>query len=311
MPQPVVSVVIVEDYAPGTAGAWDDFRRCLTALASQDFDESFELILSEWDGFRDSVPADLDQIALGLKVVFSSGRSAFELRNEGVRVASAPLVALLDADCMPAPGWLRAAVEALRSQPSAAAVSGRTLGARRTWLERISSLPQRAVGDEGSARETCHLLVNNAAYRRQVYLRHPLSLAAGICGHRLQTEAIRRAGGRIYFEPGMEAVHVPLHWAREREVRRLMGLSIIKTRLVDPLQPYAWLVRLRYLSIPIFVVAKTLLTARRCWLRRKHFAVRWYEVPVAVAAGFVRHLLETPGMVMAFRGQSAPESAHR
>jgi hypothetical protein len=73
--------------------------------------------------------------------------------------------------------------------------------------------------------------------------------------------------------------------------------------MLDPRQPYGWLIRLRYASIPFFVVGKTLLTAKRVIQRRAAQGVRWYEVPAAIAAGIVKHLLETPGMILAFRGK--------
>jgi hypothetical protein len=311
MSEPVISVVIVSDYAGGTDKAWDDIGKCLQGLAAQAFEGPVEHLLIEWEGYRDSMPAGLMQHLPRLQVLFSGARTAFELKNTGVCRAQAPLVAILDADCVPGPGWLSAAVETFRAHPEAAAVTGRTLSPGRSRLERIQALSGRAVGDEGQAGPTRHLGLNNVAYRREVYLRHPLSLAAGTCGHRLQSEAILRSGGRLYFEPAMEVVHDSLTWPREKDVRRLMGMAIIATRQVDPRQPFAWLVRLRYGSIPIFVIGKTVLTAYRCWLRHRHHGVRWYELPAAVAAGLVRHLLEVPGMILAFRGQPAGRSRYR
>jgi hypothetical protein len=94
-----------------------------------------------------------------------------------------------------------------------------------------------------------------------------------------------------------------MDFATMRDIRRQLGMTLVLIRKVDPRQPHAWLVRLGYASIPIFVAAKTLLTARRVVVRRAAQGVRWYEVPAAIAAGFVHHLLEVPGMIMAFRDQ--------
>ncbi|HEX5824762.1 MAG TPA: glycosyltransferase [Candidatus Limnocylindrales bacterium] len=303
MSEPVISVVIVSDYAGGSPGSFDDYRHCLRALAVSDFDEPVEYLLSEWAGFRDRLPADLAGILPSLRVIFSDERSAFGLKNEGVRQAGAPLVAILDADCDPAPGWLRSAVETLRAQPRVAAVSGRNLSPGLTRLKRIVSLAGRAVGDEGSAGPTRHVALNNIAYRREVLLAHPFSSAAGSCGFAFHSQALIRAGHGLAFDPGMLVVHDDMAFGAVRDIRRQLGMSIVKTRLLDPQQPYAWLVRLRYASIPIFVAGKTLLTARRVVVRRAVHGVRWYEVPAAIAAGFVHHALEVPGMIRAFRGQ--------
>jgi hypothetical protein len=303
MSDPVISVVVVSDYAGGAPGSLDDFRHCLRALAAQDFDEPVEFLLSEWEGYRDRIPADLETLLPSLRIVYSDARSAFDLKNEGARQARAPFVAVLDADCDPAPGWLSSAVETLRSRPEVAAVSGRSLSPARTRLARIVSLAGRAVGDEGTAGPTVHVSLNNIAYRRDVLLDHPYSSAAGSCGFALHSQALLRAGQNLWFDPGMVVVHDDMDFAAMRDVRRQLGMTLVLTRKVDPQHPHAWLVRLGYASIPIFVTAKTLLTARRVVARRAAQGVRWYEVPAAIAAGFVHHLFEVPGMILAFRGQ--------
>jgi len=311
MSEPVISVVVVSDYAGGTQGSLDDYRHCLRAVAAQDFDEPFEVLLSESDEYRDGFPTDLTEILPALRIEFSGERTAFGLKNAGAAAARAPLVAILDADCDPGPGWLRSAVETLRAHPDAAAVSGRNLSPGRTRWARIVSLAGRAVGDEGVVGPTRHVALNNIVYRREVLLDHPYSSAAGSCGFALHSQELLRAGRRLYFDPGMVVVHDDMDLAATRDVRRQLGLSIVRTRMVDPKHPHAWLVRLGYASIPIFVAAKTVLTAGRILTRRGSQGVRWYEVPAAMVAGFAHHLLEIPGMVQAFRGRSVQPTNFR
>jgi hypothetical protein len=238
-----------------------------------------------------------------LRIVYSDARSAFDLKNEGARQARGGFVALLDADCDPAPGWLRSAVATLRAHPEVSAVSGRNLSPARTRLARIVSLAGRAVGDEGSAGPTRHVSLNNIVYRRDVLMRHPLLSDAGSCGFAYNSEALRRAGHELFFDPGMAVVHDDMDFSTMRDVRRQLGMAIVLTRKADPRQRHAWLVRLGYASIPIFVAAKTVLTAQRVIARRAAHGVRWYEVPASIGAGLVQHVLEVPGMILAFRGQ--------
>ena len=311
MSEPVVSVVIVSDYAGGTSGSIDDYRHCVRALAAQDFDEPVEFILSESDQFRDSFPDDLAGILPSLRVVFSPERTAFGLKNEGVRQASAPFVVILDADCDPEPGWLRSAVESLRAHPDVAAVSGRTLSRLVSGPGRFASLADRVVGDEGAAGPTAHVALNNIAFRRDFYLEHPLSSAAGSCGFAFYSQGLLRAGHTLWFDPGMEVVHDPMTFAAVRDARRLMGISLILSRKLDPHHPHAWLVRLGYASIPIFVVSKTLLSAKRIIVRGPDHGLRWYHVPGSVASAFVRHALEAPGMILAFRGRPVQSTQFR
>ena len=128
-----------------------------------------------------------------LRIVLSDARTAFDLKNEGARAARAPLVAFLDADCDPVPGWLRAAVETMRAHPDVAVVSGRTLSPARSRRERIVSLAGRAVGDEGVAGPTIHLALNDVVYRRDVILRHPLRPTPARAA---SPTTARRSGGR-------------------------------------------------------------------------------------------------------------------
>jgi hypothetical protein len=89
MSDPVISVVVVSDYAGGTPGSLDDFRHCLRALAAQDFDEPVEVLLSEWEGCRNHISTDLETLVPSLRIVYSDARSAFDLKNEGARRARA------------------------------------------------------------------------------------------------------------------------------------------------------------------------------------------------------------------------------
>ena len=75
MSDPVISVVVVSDYAGGTPGTVDDYRHSLAALAAQDFAEPFEVIVSEWEGFREAVPADIGAMLPSMRMVYSDERS--------------------------------------------------------------------------------------------------------------------------------------------------------------------------------------------------------------------------------------------
>jgi hypothetical protein len=68
---PVVSVVIVSDYAAGKAETWDDLRTLLGALARQDFDGLVEFLLCECADLERQIPPDLTAILPTLKVILS------------------------------------------------------------------------------------------------------------------------------------------------------------------------------------------------------------------------------------------------
>ena len=116
---PVVSVVM-------PIGGIDEFLpQQLDALAEQDFDQPWELVLSmnQPGTTRDPAvaAARLHPLATSLIVDSSDERSAAHARNVGARAATAKLLAFCDADDIVEPTWLRALVESLGSH---AAVGG-------------------------------------------------------------------------------------------------------------------------------------------------------------------------------------------
>ncbi len=86
--------------------------RALDGLAAQRVEGGFEVIVVD-DGSRDATAAHAREHALGPRVLEGPVDGPAAARNAGARAAGAPLLAFLDADCVPAPGWLAAGVAAL------------------------------------------------------------------------------------------------------------------------------------------------------------------------------------------------------
>lgn len=86
----------------------------LDGLATQRSGEPFEVILVD-DGSTDTTGALALASPLVSRVVELSGVGPAQARNAGAAVARAELLAFLDADCRPAPGWLAAGIAALGS----------------------------------------------------------------------------------------------------------------------------------------------------------------------------------------------------
>jgi hypothetical protein len=296
-------VVIVCDYAAGTPEGWEASRKSLMALATQDFAEKAEFILCESDEFQDQLPADLTGILPGLRILFVGGKSSYELKNAAVEAASAELIAMIDADCVPRIDWLRRLVDSLRKYPRAAAVSGKTTYGGNSLSVRLNCLLDRAFVDPGGAGPTRLISDNNAGFRRSAYLAHPLPLHAGGFTGFLQSEAMLRRGYELYFEAEIGVEHEFEGWSMEADIRRNRGHAAIKTRLLHRSLPYAWAVRLGPIGIAPMLASKILDGWRDCLRCRLAYGIRWYELPLVMLASVGVSLLEAPGMLTAFRGR--------
>jgi len=302
MGAPAVSVVIVCDYSAGQEGGWEDIRKTLAALARQDFDEPAEFILCESEEFRERMPGDFTEILPGLKILFAPGHCSYELKNAAVEAASSELIAMLDADCVPRPDWLRRVVDCMRRRPEAAVVSGRTDYPGRSLGVRISALLSRAYANPGRGGATRHIADNNAVYRRAAYLAHPLPTRLGGFAAHAQAEAMLRGGHLLWFDPEIFVEHDFEGWSMERDVRRHRGYSAVRTRTLDRSLPYAWVVRLGRIAIAPLLAAKIVIGWWDCLRCAHNYGIKWYQLPVALAASVGLALLEVPGMLAAFRG---------
>ena len=110
---PAISVVIP------THNRQRQVRRCVDSVARQHLPDgsAFEIVVVD-DGSATPVTVDGADAAVRLLRQAQSGPAS--ARNAGARAARAPLVAFIDDDCEPAPGWLAALLAAAREAPGCA-----------------------------------------------------------------------------------------------------------------------------------------------------------------------------------------------
>jgi glycosyltransferase involved in cell wall biosynthesis len=88
--------------------------RTLEALASQELDEPYEVIVVD-DGSSDATVTLARSAPGGVKVLEQSALGPAQARNRGVAEAQGSALAFCDADVFPTPGWLAAGLSALDS----------------------------------------------------------------------------------------------------------------------------------------------------------------------------------------------------
>jgi hypothetical protein len=280
--------------------SWATERAVIDALARQDFSERFETILVEHDAFKDAFPGELLAGLPGARVEFSPATTSAELKDEGVRRASGELVAVIEADCTPAPDWLRHLVSALREHPECAAVSGKTLYPGTSIFARCQALLDRSYLDPGGSGPTRFVCNNNSILPRSVLVAYPYPPAASpFLSAGLRWEALRRDNLRMFFQSNAIVYHALPGWGFVRDMRRHSG--------------YAVSAQLGRNGRVVRALAQRLYwDLKRCWRLRRHYGVAWYEMPLVVALACVARMYELEGIRAARRSPMAvPGSFYR
>jgi hypothetical protein len=306
-----ITVIIVSDYAGGGEKSWNDLRATLKALARQDASVKAEWLLCENKSCAETMPDDIGRILPDLKRVLSDAKGSYELKNAGVLAATSSIVAILDADCLPASDWLRKALTVMQSNPKIDVVSGRTVYPVGGLTKRVLALLSRSYVDRGESGATRFISNNNSIWRREVYLENLLPSGLGPFAGRIQSERIIRAGHRLWFDPSIQVIHDFEGWAMESDIRRNTGYGTIIARLHDPFMPQAWLTRWGTVSIPVFVSGKIFESWRDCLRCASAFGVKWFHIPLVLFGSIVVHLMEVPGMWRAFRSEVILKTQYR
>src|SRR5437879_2102206 len=106
---PAVSVVVPARDSEAT------IERTLVGLARQEADFDFDVTVVD-NGSRDATAAVAERSQVVSNIIRRTrGRGPGAARNDGAFATSGDLVAFVDADCEPTPGWLAAGVHAART----------------------------------------------------------------------------------------------------------------------------------------------------------------------------------------------------
>ncbi len=223
---PAVSVIVPARDAEATVA------RTLEALARQDLETPYEVILVD-DGSTDRT-VELARAAPGpVTVLRQEPRGPGAARNRGVREASASALAFCDADCFPAPEWLRAGLGGLGH---ADIVQGRV-------LPDPSSPPgpfdrSLLVTEEAGMYETANLFVRREAFDLVGGFEDWLQPGVGIgmFEDSLFAWRARRAGATTAFRQDAVVHHAvfrrgPAEYVAER--RRLRHFPAVAARIPE------------------------------------------------------------------------------
>lgn len=321
LPDPGAAVTVVVPVRDRTAGV----RRLLAALRA-DPDTAAVPVLVVDDGSAD--PAALASVAAagGAEVLRSAvSRGPAAARNTGLRAARTPLVAFLDSDCVPRPGWLltlrrhlgdpRLALVAPRVVALGAGPPGHGEGARATPHGRLAAY-EAAVSalDMGPCPAAVRPLAAVSYVPSAALLARRQALGAGFDESMRVAEDVdlvwrlAAAGWRVRYEPAAEVAHehpaAAVDWLRRRAFYG-SGAALLAQRhgaAVAPVVVSGWAAAAMGLAVagraPGRLAAAGVLAAEAVRLARR-LAVPGGRPPVALAAGLVLRGTATAGRTLA------------
>lgn len=293
-----ISVVVVSDYGEGENKDWADERQALDRLARQDIDEPFDIILVENHVCRDSVPAALLDSTPRARLIFSQSTRSSALKNDGAAATTTPLVAVMEADCLPASDWLRRLCETIDAVPQADIVSGRTTYGQGSSLRRVFALLDRGYLDLGHAGPVRHVSNNGALYRRESLVAHPYGAEPSpFVSADIRLAEMLAAGIRPYFQPAATMVHRFDGFRFVVDLRANAGFQAVRGRILRGNLPHS---RLR-VFVSIFI-SQTRADLRSAWRAGGDFLepLDWLlYVPMLLLV----RILEWPGIARALSGK--------
>lgn len=256
---PAISVIIPSYNSRQTIG------RCLDSVIRQEIDEPYEVIVidSSTDGTDDIVCQNFPTVHL---ISFETRVGAAEARQEGIKLATAPIMAFTDSDCVVQPDWLNSLLKRHR-EGDYAGVGGSVM----------NGTPRSAVGSAeylfefneyhplAPLRFVTNIPTCNIAYTRSALLNHRFE--GGPSGRFYQAEdmvlnwELVRRGAKILFDPQIRVVHLNRTalrsamrhhyllgrsscWARKRT--DLPGQIFARTPALAPTMPILRLARIAW-----------------------------------------------------------------
>lgn len=319
--RPRVSVVVEgynEELALGTVD------RTLDGLRRQEFAiDQIEVILvgstmqaEEWKKIQTGATS-----FLRIKAIASPGAHYYALKNDGVRNASADIIALTDSDTRPEPGWLSSIVDGVAG--GADATAGLTLfrsdsgwGPEHPLMQVAASISWGFIVPHARNEPAGHpagFLSHNVGFRAETLRRHPYRTDLGrTCAGSFLYKALEQSGAAMFLQPHQRVVHqFSLRWWLLRLHRRF-GYEVFLLRRLDATNAKRWLLSVTLIEPLLTMVWHMLLDVPQ-WLRfskllRVPLWRRLILIPVVIGMSLLARGSEMIGM---YQTIAAPESMKR
>lgn len=287
-----LSVVVVSDFESGEK-TWKDEIAMAGALAHQDIDIDFDLIIVENGAHHNKPPPKIiGDTFPGAKIVYYDSEKSAALKDYGVSLCDTEWVAILEADALPEPDWLRRLIQAATKNPEYDVFSGRTdYGADSSW-KRALNLLDRSFDDKGYSGSTTNISNNGALYRTEMIKKFPYPDAATpFLSSRLRNRMILQAGHKAYFERKALMRHRVGGLRFVMDFRRNTGFADMMVG-GSP----------RVSKIPSLLRQRARAELRKIWRLHAEYW-RWYDWPLGLLLFCFARIPESMGMVAALNNK--------
>jgi glycosyltransferase involved in cell wall biosynthesis len=201
-----VAIETVTAREDGKGPLADDLAPTMAALARQSVAPD-EVVIVIDDAVDARAAEEIRRRYPRAKLASSGARSNyFAAKNAGAAAATGDVVALLDADCVPAPDWLELLLA--RLEPGVGGVAGCTRYSGGSFAARTFSVADFSFVFERETGASTGMNINNIAFRRDLLLEHPFDARIrrnGGCYFLFNT--LRAAGVNVVYEPRARTSH--------------------------------------------------------------------------------------------------------
>jgi glycosyltransferase involved in cell wall biosynthesis len=270
-------------------------ERCLESVTAQRVSFPFEIVVA--DSSKDRTPEIIAERFPGVRLI-RLGERAYPgtARNAAIREARAPLVALVDADCIAAPDWLARLVAAHEAGEYAAVGGAICNGTPGSWSGLIGYLLEfREFIPRSPRREVITIPTANICYRRELFERYGLFEDVRASEDLLFNWQLSLSGERILFDPKISVTHLNrTGWRKVLTYQNVLGTNsaLARHRMNPPFEvvraypALGWLMPylIRYPSLGILIPPVRLARAL-LWLAR--YDLRTFAALVLLSPGYL------------------------
>ncbi len=221
-----VTLVIVSDYEPGPK-TWADEDAAIRRYTLDDLGRPAEIIVAASTKDQATPPPDWSDLPSDIRVIYDESEKSSVLKDAAAAEARHDLIAVIEADCIGLPGWLKTLYDKMMSDQAIDVVSGRTMYAPTSALRRVAGCLDRAYLEQrGPDGRALHVSNNGALYRRAVLDTHKYGDAASpFVSATRRNWRLGAAGVVREFTPEAVQYHEFGGWGFAFDVRRNKALK--------------------------------------------------------------------------------------